>query len=570
MHRPRPAALRLVVCLCVALTGCAARESDLERARRVLAEGRDQEAYELATALTEGEGARDAAAWILLSNAARRTWRTSAAHDAAVRAVEIAPGNPRSHLALAVAEKARARLAEATAAARAAVDLAPEDADAHLALGTMLLGRKNVATPDYPAAEAELRRAASLRPGDPRIQSTLALALVESGQHAEGKALLDTVLAARPFDGPSFLLRGKAHLRMREFQAAADDLMQATALDPHSGETLFALARAFHLLGNTKDAETARARYRWVSSTEGGIEGLALRYHTEPENPLSAQELAQALLAARRYHEAFSLARTLSLDHPRRPAGLLYLGEAALGIGDAAAAVEAARRAVEAMPRNAEAQFLAARAFAAAGETGRAIEAAWVALELDAGNPDLLTVLGEQLLAGGKAQEAADRFDEVLRKDATRPSAVAGRGMAAAALGRPADADAMLTRALQARPRRADWLVARGNARRALGRLPGAEQDFRLAIRFAPWEPEAYGALAELLRAAGHATEAEEMERTHKEKEKLAADTAAAEEAVRRTPRAEDAVRRLAALYREAGRDMDALLLEERVLEAEA
>jgi hypothetical protein len=60
------------------------------------------------------------------------------------------------------------------------------------------------------------------------------------------------------------------------------------------------------------------------------------------------------------------------------------------------------------------------------------------------------------------------------------------------------------------------------------------------------------------------------MERNHKGKVKLAMEIAAAEEVVRRTPRGEAAVRRLVALYREAGRDMDALLLEERVFVFEA
>ena len=177
----RPGAIRAgTLCCVVIVAACAERESPLDAARRALDEGRSQEAYRLAGELTEGAGASSTDAWVLRARAALRTWRTGVGREAAERAVELAPDDPRGYRVLALAERRSAHLPEAIAAARTAVDLAPDDPATHVLLGEMLLGVKNVATPDYSAAEGAFRRAVALHPGDPRARFGLATALVTS------------------------------------------------------------------------------------------------------------------------------------------------------------------------------------------------------------------------------------------------------------------------------------------------------------------------------------------------------------------------------------------------------
>jgi thioredoxin-like negative regulator of GroEL len=223
-------------------------------------------------------------------------------------------------------------------------------------------------------ARGDLKRAVKLlrktaRAGAPWAQTTLALALLASGDSGAALEVLGPARKAAP---------------------AAVDLAAAEAL---------ALARA----GKTGAARKAAA---------------ALAARTPPiTSGSSLRMVADALLAAGDSKGALDMAERAAATTPADVAALLTLGRAAAAAGDTAKAAEAYGRAAKAAPEDAAVLAGWARALLARGDADGAAAAAAKAYTLAPAMIEAQLAQCEALVAGGKAA-AATKMLKTLLKDA--------------------------------------------------------------------------------------------------------------------------------------------------------
>jgi len=546
-----------------ALAGACGPGDPGERVRAALAEGRRQDAYELAREQATTEtGAKDAEAWRLVARTALLTLRTDAGLAAADHAIELEPENPEGHWLHAVLDQRRRRNVAAVESAREARRLAPDEARYAVTLGELLLGGGMVGTADYAGAEAEFREAVHLDSTSERARADLGKALVLAGRQEEGAKQLDAALAENPFRGDSHYHRGLARLRTRDFEGAEADFRAASVLPPQPAHAFFNLAKALQVLGEKDEAEQMRLRYQVLRPIQMDIETIETNFHSHPDNLKVRYDLAGLLVSARRYDDAKILLESLCRDEPDLTRAHQMLAEAAIQDEDAERATFAAERLLElnAVP---PAQRLAAQAARLAGDDAVALEHARAAWTGDPG-PESGLLLGDLLLDAGEFAEAARVLGDVQRAAPQDARAAGQLGRALVGAGKPGDAEGLLTAALSVRPRNGDWLLARGAAREAQGNLGWAEDDYRAAVAVAPRNAAAYDALSDLLRRAGKTREADETAARGRETADREERLRKAQRAFHRNPADADVARRLADVLREMGRDAEADHVEGR------
>jgi adenylate cyclase len=133
---------------------------------------------------------------LMLELAEAREEAAASAHAAALKAVELDPGDSFAHTMLAIAHMWPSRYDAAVAQAERAVALNPSNALALAALGTAL-----DATGRHDAGIAHLQQALRINPQDPRNHiavNTIARAQLAAGHFAEAEAIARQVIIDRP------------------------------------------------------------------------------------------------------------------------------------------------------------------------------------------------------------------------------------------------------------------------------------------------------------------------------------------------------------------------------------
>jgi tetratricopeptide (TPR) repeat protein len=167
------------------------------------------------------------------------------------------------------------------------------------------------------AAEEQYRRLLSGSPDDEEALTGLAGCRIEQGQTGDAVPLLDRALAARPSSPRGLLLRGKAALEQRELAAAETWLRAAVRAAPDDTEALHLLVRC--LQAQDKEAEAA--------ALAGQLE--ALRQDRQQFNDL-IRAIVQQPDDAKPRHEA----GVLAVKHGRDEEGVRLLESALLAKGD--------------------------------------------------------------------------------------------------------------------------------------------------------------------------------------------------------------------------------------------
>lgn len=220
------------------------------------------------------------------SQAGRGDWATAA--RTWLRALALAPEEPRAHLALGRAAIAQAKFEEAQRRLDQALALKPlpESArEAHALLGRLLL------TDDPAAAAAHLKEA-----GDGDLQAVLAAAQTQSDAGSRARLL------------------GVALLQRRELSLARRSLEQAAAANPADAQARAYLAYTLDLLGETAaardlleqavriDANEAMGHYflglheRDVGRLEKAQEAFGRALRLDPENAAFHVEMAETFV----------------------------------------------------------------------------------------------------------------------------------------------------------------------------------------------------------------------------------------------------------------------------------
>src|SRR5215472_15614111 len=143
----------------------------------------------------------------------------------------------------------RGRLDEAIAAYRRLIAFEPSNSDALHLLGVAL-----ARTSQLGEAREALAAAARLQPDNPYIQLNFGNALTELGHDAEAAAAFERAVTLKADFAPAWHARGRAQLRLEDFEAAERSLAEAARLLPANGGVHSDLGLALERLGRRDEA----------------------------------------------------------------------------------------------------------------------------------------------------------------------------------------------------------------------------------------------------------------------------------------------------------------------------
>lgn len=546
------------------------------QAARALELHRDQEAYQLLapsvlpalanTTATKPAEPHEARGCVIFARACLRTMRTAKGVQASARAIALEPKDPEARLVRALLDQRRFRNVAAIASAKEAVQLAPGEPRYQLALGELSLGGGMVGTPNFSQAETALREALRMEPTNTRARFLLGKTLLLSGKHAEGEALLDSLLIDEE-SAEARSLRGLARMRRRDFAGAAEDFHRANVLDPSDAMAWFNASLALERQGKSEEAAQARTEFEKVQEFQDALHQMEVAYHSNSENLDAGLELATLLRRAMKDHQARILLESLAIDRPDDPRASIFLSEIAADAGLLEPAQAAARRALEIAPDHPRALVALSNALASADPT-QALSLAKRAAEVAPRAAPAHVALARRLLDSGDAGAALREF-QAARQLVPEDESLLGSAGVALARGRSwEDAEPLLSAAIAKEGPRAEWLLHRGLAREGMKDTAKAIEDFRSAIEADPDEHLAYEELARVLRSSGRNAEADSVQQKGARIAKLKEEAQKLKASLWEDPYNEKLSRHLAKLLREEGREDEASIVMAASLEA--
>lgn len=321
------------------------------------------------------------------------------------------------------------------------VRLAPQIPEGREALGAVLL-ELNKPFEAIPQLEA----AARLRPDDQGIESNLAYAFAQSGQHAKAMSHFEAALrlAAR---------EGQPPLGAPFYDAYA----RALAADGKPGKALEQFATEEKITGPTASLEDAI----------GTVDAQMGKW----------DDAKQAFDKA--------IAADPSFIRARVHLGVLYRQQNVL-----AASIETLEAATKMEPPNPEAFAEYGRTLAAAGRDEAAEPAFEQALKLNPQLPGAAADLAMSLQRLGRQQEAIPWFEKALAADPHNVNVLANLGLALTLTGKAKEALDSFARALAENPKDATVYKDRGVAHVQLSAFDEAIEDFKAALALDPNDPQ--------------------------------------------------------------------------------
>jgi len=499
------------------------------RALEAAAAGKTDEAIRLCRQIVKEEP--DAAAvWATLAQLLARSGKTDEALSAITKATIIAPDVAAFWGERANLESQARRWDDSVASAQKALTRDPKNDPALAALATAYLQTKR-----FKEAVPALRRLSSARGGlDMAVGQNLVLASVQSGD-LRGALDVSRKLAAKYPNRPeTHLSVADLSARTGNYAGAYAALQKARALKPGDYTVLLNTALAADALGRREEAlgllaDLAKAhpksgapwfhrgRILYAEDRRGeqfaqAEKAFAEAVEREPKNALYRAHLGMARMfqgTSRADEARASFDRALA-DDPRSETahlGLAYLDEQAKRWDQAAGSYESA---LASNPENHFARRRRAGALYYAGRKDDAYREFWELASRDAKNAvPHLKELASLLLADGKYSTARAAYAQVLERAPGDPAALVGTALA---------------------------FEKENN-------FAAAEQQYRAALAAHPTFADGYRLLAELLVRTNRAEDRAKLMRQW-----LAAD-----------PTSNEARWDLALLYREQGRDEEAL-----------
>jgi tetratricopeptide (TPR) repeat protein len=387
------------------------------------------------------------------------------------------------------------------------------------------MGKLFLAAGDGESAEAALRNAQLLAPGEMRWPYYLAQRFRSEGDPARAAPFFARALELRPEHAPTLvwlgdtylalgrpeaaepLFRralaidptlaaaiaglGRAALAARDYTAAADHLERALRLAPTASAVHYPLAMAYRGLGDTAKAE-AHLRRRGdvdVGMRDPLMEDVAGLLHSAMSYEMSGR---QALIAGRFPEAAADFRKGIALasDNPTLQADLRHkLGTALFQMGNPRGGMEQFELALVRAPEFAPAHYSLGVVMLATGRTAAAIEHLSSAVKSEPSYVDARLRLGDALLVAGHPDTSLLEYQHALEIDSRGAEAQFGCAMALAALGRFAEARDRLAAGMEAHPEQP--LFARTLVRLLAGAPDERVRDPQRALRLVQQWPGA-------------------------------------------------------------------------------
>lgn len=381
---------------------------ELARARRLIEQGRHEEAAALCERAASGDGDEDALS--LRAEALRKAGRHDESRAALARLVEASPRDARLLCARGEAARHCWDFAAAASDARRALSLSRDHAGAWTLLAEALrgLGRSDAAARaarsaaaaapreswplvvlakverirDPQRALAALDEASALRPSDHYVHGWRGEVLRRVGRADEARRSLERALKSAPGIAWIRALRGEARRDAGDAEGGAADVAEAMRVDGH-------FSHGYDFLGAEPAAVRADRFSAWVFAWRGawrrgrGEKGAAADFdrarRLDPDCAWIRARRGEALLSDGRLREALGDLTAAAKALPRDADAREWAGRAWLEAGDAAKALAEFSAASKSDPRRALAFVGAAVALDRLGrgpESARAMAAA--------------------------------------------------------------------------------------------------------------------------------------------------------------------------------------------------
>jgi tetratricopeptide (TPR) repeat protein len=319
---------------------------------------------------------------------------------------------------------------------------------------------------DTEGAEAALREAIRIAPGDPGGRIGLALVSLARRQEAEAAATLEALLAEHPGQRYALHLLGTAYRRLGRDEDAR-----------------FALA-----VGSTGEPDWHDPWSDEVAQYRRGFAALLKE--------------ATALGLEQRYDEAITLLKRLVAERPDDRALRVYLGgmyASARRFGEAEATLLPI---LEAHPDEFDAHMHLATSYLFGGALDRAAAHAARALTLRPSNADASRLQGVVRWQQGQSDEAARMFDAAVARDPRDPMPHLWMGMIHGERGEYLAARRRFELALERNPLLGDALIGIADTHAALGEFGEAQRLLARAAQAEPGNPRLDEARARIGAAA--------------------------------------------------------------------
>jgi Flp pilus assembly protein TadD len=197
--------------------------------------------------------------------------------EVAVTGLKNIPNSSRLATLLGVLQVRAGRMEEAEKSFRQAEALAPEAAHGRVGLAVMMM---QMNMPDE--AVRLLREMMTGQEADPRVEATLARALLQRGADAgeleEAIALIKRSLERYPHDAANHALLGKLYLKQENWQAAEASLARAVELDPTDRTAAYQLMTIYRRSGKAREAAALQEKVRDLLAAEREHEAEAGRF----------------------------------------------------------------------------------------------------------------------------------------------------------------------------------------------------------------------------------------------------------------------------------------------------
>jgi putative PEP-CTERM system TPR-repeat lipoprotein len=274
-----------------------------------------------------------------------------------------------------------------------------------------------------------------------------------------------------------------------------------------------------------------------TGNADQGIKDLAKLAAKDPTNVNLAVPLIGALMQAKRYSEALTVADRLAADPKQRARALVYRGGILLAQKNDAAAKEAFDRAIAADPKSLEARFARAQLFANAQKFAEANQDLRAVLAVDFKNlgaflklaeiaaqqgqdQNVRTLLGQAIAAAPQSpaprlglirylmtrrdfKSALPVANDLVRAQPTNDDGLVLLGNVQLALGQKKEAVATYRRLATAAPTAAGPQVLLGGALASSGDRAGAARALEVAVKLAPASADTRAAQIQLLLSQG-------------------------------------------------------------------
>jgi putative PEP-CTERM system TPR-repeat lipoprotein len=463
------------------------------RGRLDEAEAAFKRAVELAPASIDG--------WMALANFYWAGRRSADAANALHAALERAPNDAAANHAMAVFSLATGRIFEAERYLKQLVHVTKSDAS-HFALADYYVATRRSAD-----AIALLTPLATAPNAAPDARRSLARAYAAGGQSQRAHALIDQLLAEKPADASSQLLKGQVLLAEDRRDEAIAAVKAAVSADRGSASAHFTLGRAYAARGDLQGAESAFREVLRINPSAAAAQTELSILHLGAQAPSAALVSAEAavqsqpnrlearltwvrsLLAAKQFERARTELQQLLIMYPgvaavhvqhavllasrndvaaaratfekalaidraslEALAGLLALS---MNAKDYSGARSRVKRELESGPATPGLLLLAARTYGSSGDLRSAERALRQAIELDPSLLPAYSMLAEIYLRQEMLDAARTEFEKLAEQQSNPVGALTMVGLIFQAQGNTARARALYERVVAIDPRAA-------------------------------------------------------------------------------------------------------------------